>query len=119
MEKIPTVAIIGSPNVGKSTLFNRIIGKRHAIIDDERGITRDRLYARTEWIKRKFNVIDTGGLEIEDVPFQRLIKEQVNLAIEEADVIVFVVDGLLGLIEDDYAVARLLRNVKTSYFSSK
>lgn len=112
MEKIPTVAIIGSPNVGKSTLFNRIIGKRHAIIDDERGITRDRLYARTEWIKRKFNVIDTGGLEIEDVPFQRLIKEQVNLAIEEADVIVFVVDGLLGLIEDDYAVARLLRNVK-------
>ena len=107
MKKLPTVAIIGSPNVGKSTLFNRIIGKRHAIIDDERGITRDRLYARTEWIKRKFNVIDTGGLELEDVPFQRLIKEQVNLAIEEADVIVFVVDGLLGLIEDDYAVARL------------
>ena len=105
------VAIVGSPNVGKSTIFNRMIGERHAIVDDEAGITRDRLYGKCEWFGHKFFVIDTGGIEIANQPFQKQIRAQVEIAIEEADVIVFVVDGKVGVTADDRMVARLLYKV--------
>lgn len=105
------VAIIGSPNVGKSTIFNRMIGERHAIVDDAAGITRDRLYGKCEWLGHKFSLIDTGGIEIANQPFQQQIRAQVEIAIEEADVIVFVVDGKVGITADDRMVARLLYKV--------
>lgn len=105
------VAIIGSPNVGKSTIFNRMIGERHAIVDDEAGITRDRLYGKCEWLGHKFFLIDTGGIEIANQPFQKQIRAQVEIAIEEADVIVFVVDGKVGVTADDRMVAKLLYKV--------
>ena len=106
------VAIIGSPNVGKSTIFNRMIGERHAIVDDEAGITRDRLYAKCEWLGKKFNIIDTGGIEIENRPFQEQIRIQSEIAIEEADVIVFITDGKIGITADDRMVAKMLFKVK-------
>ena len=99
------VAIIGSPNVGKSTIFNRMIGERHAIVDDEAGITRDRLYGKCEWLGRSFSIIDTGGIELENRPFQEQIRMQAEIAIEEADVIVFVVDGKIGISADDRMVS--------------
>ncbi len=105
------VAIIGSPNVGKSTIFNRMIGERHAIVDDEAGITRDRLYGKCQWLGRTFSLIDTGGIEIANRPFQEQIRAQVEIAIEEADVIIFVVDGHVGITADDRMVARLLYKV--------
>ena len=103
------VAIIGSPNVGKSTIFNRIIGEKRAIVDDEAGITRDRLYGNASWLNKSFTVIDTGGIEIVDRPFQEQIRIQANIAMDEADIIVFVVDGKLGITRDDRMVAKLLR----------
>ncbi len=106
------VAIVGSPNVGKSTIFNRILGKRHAIVDDEAGITRDRLYATTSWQGKSFSLIDTGGVEIANRPFQEQIRAQVQIAIDEADVIVFVADGRLGVSQDDRAMAKMLYRVK-------
>lgn len=106
------VAIIGSPNVGKSTIFNRFLGQRHAIIDDERGITRDRLYATCHWMGKYFSLIDTGGIELTNRPFQEQIRAQVQIAIDEADIIIFVVDGKVGVTLDDQMVARLLYRVK-------
>ena len=105
------VAIVGSPNVGKSTIFNRMIGERHAIVDDEMGITRDRLYGQCEWLGHKFSLIDTGGIEIANRPFQEQIRMQAEIAINEADVIVFVVDGKLGITTDDRVVANILHKV--------
>ena len=105
------VAIIGSPNVGKSTIFNRLIGERHAIVDDEAGITRDRLYGNVEWLSHKFAVIDTGGIELKNKPFQEQIRMQAQIAIDEADLIVFVVDGQVGMTNDDLMVSKMLRNV--------
>ena len=105
------VAIVGSPNVGKSTIFNRMIGERHAIVDDEAGITRDRLYAECEWLGHRFSLIDTGGIEIKDRPFQELIRMQAEIAINEADVIVFVTDGRVGITTDDRVVTSILRKV--------
>ncbi|MFA5380641.1 MAG: ribosome biogenesis GTPase Der [Candidatus Izemoplasmatales bacterium] len=105
---LPKVAIVGRPNVGKSTIFNRIIGNRLAITDDTPGITRDRIYAKSEWYGRKFNVIDTGGIEISDAPFLAEIKAQVEIAIEESHVIIFVVDVHVGLINDDFEIMKLL-----------
>ena len=87
------VAIVGSPNVGKSTIFNRILGERHAIVDDEAGITRDRLYGKVNWLGNEFSIIDTGGIEIKNTTFQQEIRAQAEIAIDEADVVVFVVDG--------------------------
>ncbi|MCQ2815016.1 MAG: ribosome biogenesis GTPase Der [Bacilli bacterium] len=107
-----TVAIVGSPNVGKSTIFNRIVGERHAIVNDEAGITRDRLYATASWLNYKFNVIDTGGIEIANRPFQEQIRVQAEIAIDEADVVVFVVDGQVGITSDDQMVSRILRKAK-------
>lgn len=105
---LPVVAIVGTPNVGKSTIFNRIIGERRAIIHDERGVTRDRLYATGEWLTRKFNLIDTGGIELAKSEFQHQIRAQVEIAIEEADVIIYVGDGPVGVTTDDREIARLL-----------
>ena len=106
------VAIIGSPNVGKSTIFNRMVGERHAIVDDAAGITRDRLYSPCQWLGHSFSLIDTGGIEIQNKPFQEQIRTQVAIAIDEADVIVFVTDGQVGVTADDRMVAKLLYKVK-------
>jgi GTP-binding protein len=106
------LAIVGSPNVGKSTLFNRIIGDRLAIVDDTPGLTRDRLYGKAHWLLKDFRVIDTGGIQIENAGYQTEIRAQVAIAIEEADVILFVVDGQVGVTRDDQAVARLLYKSK-------
>ena len=106
------VAIVGSPNVGKSTIFNRIIGDRRAIVDDEAGITRDRLYGKASWLGKSFTLIDTGGIELENKPFQEQIRMQANIAIEEADIVLFVVDGKVGVTNDDIMVARILRKIK-------
>ena len=95
------VAIVGSPNVGKSTIFNRIIGDRRAIVDDEAGITRDRLYGTAKWRGKEFTLIDTGGIEIENRPFQEQIRTQATIAIDEADIILFVADGKLGITSDE------------------
>lgn len=103
-----TVAIVGRPNVGKSSLFNRILGERFSIIDDVAGVTRDRIYAQSEWLTKKFSLIDTGGIEIGDAPFLTQIKQQAEIAMDEADVIVFVVDGLVGLTDSDYYIAKQL-----------
>lgn len=105
---IGTVAIIGSPSVGKSTIFNRIIGERKSIIEERRGVTRDRIYAKASWLTRDFILIDTGGIELENRPFQEQIRMQAEIAIKEANVILFVVDGKLGLNEDDLLVASML-----------
>jgi GTP-binding protein len=107
-----TVAIVGSPNVGKSSLFNRIIGQRFAITDDLPGLTRDRIYARAEWLTQSFNVIDTGGIEIKQRPLQEQIRFQSEIAIQEADVIVYVVDGRRGVTPDDRLVASILYRSK-------
>ena len=106
------VAIVGSPNVGKSTIFNRIVGDRRAIVDDEAGITRDRLYATASWLKKEFTLIDTGGIEIANRPFQEQIRMQANIAIDEADIIIFVTDGKVGVTSDDRMVAKMLHKVK-------
>lgn len=103
------VAIVGSPNVGKSTVFNRIVGTRKAIVNDEAGVTRDRLYAKANWLTREFTVIDTGGIEIKNAPFQTQIRAQVEIALEEADVILYVADGLLGVTNDDLFITKMLR----------
>lgn len=105
---IGTVAIVGSPSVGKSTIFNRIIGERKSIIEERRGVTRDRIYAKASWLTRDFILIDTGGIELENRPFQEQIRMQAEIAIKEANVILFVVDGKLGLNDDDLFVASML-----------
>jgi GTP-binding protein len=102
------VAIVGTPNVGKSTIFNRIIGERHAIVDDQAGVTRDRLYGKATWLTQEFTLIDTGGIEIENAPFQTQIRAQVEIALEEADVIVYVADGKSGLSSDDLFACKML-----------
>ena len=102
------VAFVGAPNVGKSTIFNRIVGKRLSIVEDTPGVTRDRLYGKAEWLTRRFSVVDTGGIEIANAPFQTEIRAQAELAIAEADVIVFVVDGKMGVSRDDRQVAKIL-----------
>ena len=104
--------IVGRPNVGKSTVFNRILEQRLSIVEDTPGVTRDRIYGECEWLSKTYRLIDTGGIQIEDVPFQKEINAQVDIAIEEADVIVFLVDGRSGLSSDDEYIARLLQKSK-------
>lgn len=104
----PTVAIVGRPNVGKSTLFNRIAGERIAIVEDTPGVTRDRIYAHGEWLGKHFNLIDTGGIEISNEPLLTEIRQQAEIAINEADVIILVVDIENGVTDADEQVARIL-----------
>ena len=104
-----TVAIVGRPNVGKSTIFNRLIGERKSIVDDTPGVTRDRIYGTVEWLTQSFHIIDTGGIQIEDQPFSEEINMQVDIAIEEADVIIFIISAKEGVMTDDMAIARKLQ----------
>ena len=106
------IAIVGRPNVGKSTIFNRIAGERLSIVEDTPGVTRDRLYARCSWLTKEFRLIDTGGIQIADQPYQTEIKAQVEIAIEEADVIICVVSGKTGLTDDDKYIASMLQKSK-------
>jgi GTPase len=110
---LPVVAVVGRPNVGKSTLFNRFVGGRKAIVEDRARTTRDRMYGDAEWNGRRFVLIDTGGLEVDtDDPIELKVQEQARLAIREADVIVFVVDAISGLTPADLEAAELLRSAK-------
>lgn len=102
------VAIVGRPNVGKSSLFNRIIGERLSITDDAIGITRDRIYSKTSWLNQEFRVIDTGGIILKDEPFSKEIRAQAELAIDEADVIIMVVDVRTGILTEDRDVINIL-----------
>lgn len=105
-----TVAIVGRPNVGKSTFFNRMLEQRKAIVDDESGVTRDRQYGMTNWNGKSFNIIDTGGfVPSSDDIFEREIRKQVKIAIDEADAIIFMVDVATGLTDFDAAMANILR----------
>ena len=107
------VAIVGRPNVGKSTLFNRLTEERRAIVDDQPGVTRDRLFGEVEWTGRTFDLVDTGGLVPRSAErFDAAVREQVLLTIDEADVILFVVDTLTGTTEPDQEVAKLLRRAE-------
>ena len=109
----PIVAIVGRPNVGKSTLFNKLAGKRISIVQDTPGVTRDRVYAEAEWLNHTFTMIDTGGIEPENQDIiVKQMRRQANIAIETADVIMFVVDGKEGLTAADNEVATMLRKSK-------
>jgi GTP-binding protein len=106
----PIVAVVGRPNVGKSTLFNRITGGRVAIVEDKPGVTRDRLYRDAQWLDKHFTLVDTGGIDFSGIiEFSEMVKRQAELAIDEADVIIFLVDGREGLTSNDQEVAALLR----------
>lgn len=107
-----TVAIVGRPNVGKSTIFNRLIGQRKSIVDDTPGVTRDRIYGLAEWLTKEFWLIDTGGIQVEDQAFGDEINMQVDLAITEADVILMLASAQEGVTEDDVAIARKLQKAK-------
>lgn len=109
---LPVVAIVGRPNVGKSTLFNRIINERLAIVEDRPGVTRDRNYAQAEWLGRKFDVIDTGGITWEDGKIEEEIRAQAEIAIDEADVIVMLTSVVNGVTDLDEKVAQLLYRTK-------
>ena len=104
-----TIAIVGRPNVGKSTIFNRIAGSRVSIVEDMPGVTRDRIYASGEWTGHTFHLIDTGGIQLADQPYQEEIRAQVQIAIEEADVIIMVCNGKEGMSEDDRYIAGMLQ----------
>ncbi|RKL67606.1 ribosome biogenesis GTPase Der [Salipaludibacillus neizhouensis] len=108
----PVLAIVGRPNVGKSTIFNRIVGERIAIVEDKPGVTRDRIYSSGEWLEHEFFVIDTGGIEISDEPLLGQMRAQAELAIQEADVICFVVNGREGLTAADEEVSQILQRSK-------
>ena len=107
--KIPTVALVGKPNVGKSTLFNRIAGKRISIIEDTPGVTRDRIYSLVSYNDHKFHLIDTGGIDLGNEDFNKEIRIQASLAMDEADVIVFIVDGKDSLGPNDYLIKDMLK----------
>ncbi|MBC1901099.1 ribosome biogenesis GTPase Der [Listeria seeligeri] len=104
----PVVAIVGRPNVGKSTIFNRIVGERVSIVEDVPGVTRDRIYNSAEWLGKDFNIIDTGGIDLSDEPFLEQIRAQAEIAIDEADVIIFITNGREGVTDADEQVAKIL-----------
>ena len=107
--KLPTVALVGRPNVGKSTLFNKIVGKQVSIIEDMPGVTRDRIYQEATYNRKKFYLVDTGGIDASKMDFNSEIKMQAEIAISEADVVVFIVDGKEGLTTNDLIVRDILR----------
>lgn len=107
--KLPTIALVGRPNVGKSTIFNRLVGRKQAIIEDTPGVTRDRIYGTGTYFDYKFNVIDTGGIDIGEDAFNKEIKMQAEIAIDESDVVIFIVDGKEGITTNDLVVRDILR----------
>lgn len=108
----PVIAIVGRPNVGKSTIFNRIVGERISIVEDIPGVTRDRIYSSAEWLNHDFNIIDTGGIDLGDEPFLEQIRQQAEIAIDEADVIIFLTNGREGVTAADEEVAKILYKAK-------
>ena len=114
----PVVAIVGRPNTGKSTLFNKLVGRRMSIVDDTPGVTRDRIFGESEWLGRKFTLIDTGGIEpkTDDVILAQM-RRQAQLAIDSADVIVMVVDQRSGVVASDQDVAAMLRRSSMSFIT--
>lgn len=108
--KIPTVALVGRPNVGKSTIFNKLVGEKISIIEDTPGVTRDRIYSEATYKDYKFNVIDTGGIDASFDKFNDVIRMQAEIAIDESDLVLFVVDGKEGLTSNDLLVRDMLRN---------
>ncbi|MGH2102883.1 ribosome biogenesis GTPase Der, partial [Aerococcus urinaeequi] len=104
-----TIAIVGRPNVGKSTIFNRVVGDRISIVQDEPGVTRDRIYAQGEWLGKQLNVIDTGGIEFNDQDFMTQIRLQAEIAMEEADVIIMMTNVREGVTKTDSQIASMLR----------
>ncbi|UQS82889.1 ribosome biogenesis GTPase Der [Bombilactobacillus folatiphilus] len=110
--EMPIVALVGRPNVGKSTLFNRIASERIAIVEDTPGVTRDRIYTHAEWLGKQFRLIDTGGITLEETTLNQEIKSQAEIAIDEADVLVMVVDARVGVVKEDETVARILYQAK-------
>lgn len=107
--KLPTIALVGRPNVGKSTLFNKIVGKKISIIEDLPGVTRDRIYQEATYNKKRFFLIDTGGIDATKMTFNAEIKMQAEIAIKEADVVIFIVDGKEGITTNDLFVRDILR----------
>jgi GTP-binding protein len=108
----PVVAIVGRPNVGKSTIFNRVVGERVSIVEDVPGVTRDRIYSSADWLTHEFNIIDTGGIDLRDEPFLEQIRQQAEIAMDEADVIIFLVNGRDGVTAQDEQVAKILYRTK-------
>lgn len=109
---VPVAAIVGRPNVGKSTIFNRIAGQRVSIVEDTPGVTRDRIYTKAEWLGKEFRLIDTGGIQLDNQPYQEEIRAQVEIALEEANVVIMVVNAKTGLTDDDRYIARRLQRAK-------
>ena len=109
--KKPVVALVGRPNVGKSTIFNKLVGRKLSIIEDTPGVTRDRVYGSVNYGEYKFHLIDTGGIELGNEDFNNEIRVQASLAIDEADIVVFVVDGKDGLTSDDFLVRDMLKKI--------
>ena len=107
--KIPSVALVGRPNVGKSTVFNRLVGKKISIIEDTPGVTRDRIYGDVVYKNYKFHLIDTGGIDVGLEDFNKEIRIQASLAIDEADLIVFIVDGKEELNQNDFVIRDMLK----------
>ncbi len=107
-----TVAIVGRPNVGKSSVFNRLIGQRKSITDDQPGVTKDRIYGRSTWLTKSFGIIDTGGIDISDAPFLEQIKQQALFAVNEADLVLFIVDAQTGITDADTHIAKILYTYK-------
>ena len=106
---MPTVALVGRPNVGKSTLFNKIVGRQVSITEDIPGVTRDRIYQEANYNKKKFYLVDTGGIDATKMTFNDEIKMQAEIAIKDADIVVFIVDGKEGLTHNDLIVRDILR----------
>ena len=102
--RMPTVCLVGRPNVGKSTVFNRLVGKKISIIEDTPGVTRDRIYGDVHYKDYSFHLIDTGGIDVTNQELNNEIKIQASIAIEEADLIIFIVDGKEGINQSDYLV---------------
>ena len=102
--RVPTIALVGRPNVGKSTIFNRLVGRKIAIIEDTPGVTRDRIYGDVNYGNYKFHLIDTGGIDVSKELFNNEIKVQAEIAIEESDLVIFVVDGKEELNHNDYVI---------------
>src|SRR2546423_5048410 len=116
-EKLPIVVIVGRPNVGKSTLFNRLIGRRVAVVEDTPGVTRDRLYGETEWNGKRFTVVDTGGMLFSDEdPLVEQIRVQAEVALAEADAVLFLTDTTSGVTPDDWDLANRLRGFKRTVY---